>query len=145
MYEWTDPDTNQVYEIMYNVTQTDEEGPEHFMYRAKDGVQAHLATWTKLPPFVDPSTMRKLFDHFFGPTAGWQHGIKASIVSDIEKIDKALDRASDFHEGENNLVLSDIDAILDALHDARSGLLYLSDQVKDQDERLNKIHGWSTP
>jgi hypothetical protein len=75
MYEWTDPDTGDVYEIDYIVTQTEAEGPEYFEYRLKtlggggDGAPGYgpWRNWRKLPPFaLDPEVAQIASDHFFG-------------------------------------------------------------------------------
>lgn len=133
--EWTDPNDGLTYELMYNVTQTEDEGPEHAMYRWKGSNE-----WTKLPPFaLDHDVARKFADEVFGPLHGWQHGIPGSIVSDIERIDQALDILADHGVGGDG----DLNAVLDALHDARSGLLYLSNKLNpevDADETSTSRH-----
>lgn len=72
MFDWTDPDTGDVYEIMYNVTQTEDEGPEHFMWRLKasGGFQVNdNDLWHKLPPFVSASFMLEMEEELFGGPA----------------------------------------------------------------------------
>lgn len=68
---------------------------------------------------ADDTVMRSEISHGEGEFNSTVDDIPASIVSDLERIDAALDS----YDPDNDQI--DATKALDALHDARSGLLYL--------------------
>lgn len=60
--------------------------------------------------------------------------IPASILSDIEKIDNALDHLYDHIEEIDEII--DHETVFGALHDARSGLIYLSEVPNTRTRRF---------
>jgi hypothetical protein len=62
----------------------------------------------------------------------------ASIQSDIERIDKAIDELLDY------IPQHDKDAALDALNDARSGLIYQAEKLNRQPSKsdIEYVLGW---
>jgi hypothetical protein len=78
MFNWTDPDNGDVYEIMYVVTQTADEGSEYLQYR----IPAKDAEWVKLPPFVYSRDLKQIEDYFMGPAAMYGETYEDTPVKD---------------------------------------------------------------
>ena len=53
---------------------------------------------------------------------------RPSVASDIERIDKAL---SSYEKDDDGPATVDAELAMDALHDARSGLIYMDDLLKE--------------
>lgn len=62
MFEWTDPDTGEVFEINYVVAQMEDER-DHYEYRNKTWPEGR---WSELPPFVNGDDMKEIDTHFHG-------------------------------------------------------------------------------
>ena len=99
MFEWLDPDSNDVYEIMYNVTQSESEGPEHYLWRIRTADDS--GEWQKLPPFVDSDTMDLIETHFFGAKPLKQTIIR--VLTSTPRCPFCGSRAAEF--GDNNQLL----------------------------------------
>lgn len=105
MYEWTDPDSGDVYEIFYNVTQHESEGPEHLMWRMKGSEH-----WLKLPPFVNQDDLGVIEEHFHGARPMKQTIIR--VLTSEPRCPFCTSRAAEF--GDDNQLLGCPDCGYDA-------------------------------
>ena|SRR6266516_4394840 len=105
MINWRDPDTGDVYEIDYDVTQGPDEGPEYMSWR-KQGEDE----WHKLPPFANQDDMRRIEEHFHGAVPLRQTLIR--VLTCEPSCPFCGSRAAEF--GDNGLLLGCPDCGYDA-------------------------------
>jgi hypothetical protein len=107
-FEWLDPDSDDVYEIWYIVTQGPAEGPEHYVWRKRTAGDTN--EWQKLPPFVNADDMRDIETHFHGAPPLKQTIIR--VLTSEPRCPFCTSRAAEF--GDNNQLLGCPDCGYDA-------------------------------